>query len=72
MDSQKDIENSPAIRRSIMIPSYDHPLLWEGHASMIHETKGQLPQGVKPDVIFCSVGGDGLVGGVIEGYKAVG
>lgn len=55
-----------------MIPSYDHPLLWEGHASMVHEIQHQLPEGVKPDAIFCSVGGGGLAGGVIEGCKAVG
>ncbi|PIL23788.1 hypothetical protein GSI_13538 [Ganoderma sinense ZZ0214-1] len=58
--------------RSVMIPSYDHPLLWEGHASMVHEIQRQLPEGVKPDAIFCSVGGGGPAGGVMEGCEAVG
>nr|VWO94564.1 Zn(2)-C6 fungal-type domain-containing protein [Ganoderma boninense] len=39
---------------------------------MVHEVRRQLPEGVKPDAIFCSVGGGGLAGGVMEGCKAVG
>lgn len=59
-------------RNSVMIPAYDDPILWEGHASMVHEIKQQLPEGVKPDSIFCSVGGAGLIGGIMDGCKAVG
>lgn len=55
-----------------MIPAYDDPILWEGHASLVHEIKQQLPEGVKPDAIFCSVGGAGLIGGIMDGCKAVG
>lgn len=55
-----------------MIPAYDDPILWEGHASLAHEIKQQLPEGVKPDAIFCSVGGAGLAGGIMDGCKAVG
>ncbi|TBU32291.1 tryptophan synthase beta subunit-like PLP-dependent enzyme [Dichomitus squalens] len=58
--------------KAVMVPGYDHPLVWEGHASMVHEMRHQLPDGVKPDAIFCSVGGGGLAGGIIEGCKAVG
>ena len=39
---------------------------------MVHEIQRQLPEGVKPDAIFCSVGGGGLAGGVMEGCGAVG
>ncbi|TBU32290.1 tryptophan synthase beta subunit-like PLP-dependent enzyme [Dichomitus squalens] len=58
--------------KAVMIPAYDDPLIWEGHASMVHEIHSQLPEGVRPDAIFCSVGGGGLAGGVIEGCSAVG
>lgn len=34
---------------------------------MITEIKNEL--GVKPDAIFCSVGGGGLLGGIIVGCK---
>ena len=37
---------------------------------MINETSKQIPN--VPDAIFCSVGGGGLLGGVIEGCKKVG
>jgi L-serine/L-threonine ammonia-lyase len=55
------------LRFRILVPAYDEPLLWEGHSSMIAEVKNQLD--VKPDAIFCSVGGGGLLGGIIVGCK---
>lgn len=55
---------------SVMVPAYDNPILWEGHSSMVREIKKQLQQA--PDAIFCSVGGGGLLGGIIVGCKAVG
>jgi len=55
---------------AVMVPAYDNPILWEGHSSMIHEIKEQIPS--EPNAIFCSVGGGGLLGGIIVGCKAVG
>lgn len=55
-----------------MIPAYDDPILWEGHASLVHEIKSQLPDDTVPDAIFCSVGGGGLAAGIMQGCKAVG
>ncbi|EMD38624.1 hypothetical protein CERSUDRAFT_113802 [Gelatoporia subvermispora B] len=57
---------------ALMIPIYDNPLLWEGHASLVHEVSRQLPRGTTPDAVFCSVGGGGLVGGVLQGCQQVG
>jgi len=57
--------------KAVMVPAYDDPLLWEGHASMIDEIAAHLPCG-KPDAIFCSVGGGGLLAGIIVGCKRVG
>ncbi|KAI0670919.1 tryptophan synthase beta subunit-like PLP-dependent enzyme [Trametes maxima] len=67
--ARKTMQETP---NAIMVPGYDNPVLWEGHASMVHEIKRQLPQGVKPDAVVCSFGGGGLAGGIIEGCKAVG
>ena len=39
---------------------------------MIAEIRTQLPHGVKPAAVFCSVGGGGLLGGVIEGCRNAG
>lgn len=51
------------------IHPFDHPLLWEGHATMIDELTTQC---AKPDVIVCSVGGGGLLAGVGEGLLRAG
>ena len=45
---------------------FDDPLLWQGHATMIDEV---VPSGVKPDIIVLSVGGGGLLCGVVEGLR---
>lgn len=51
------------------IHPYDDPLLWEGHASMIDEIAAS---GVKPDAVVLSVGGGGLLAGVIAGLRRQG
>jgi L-serine/L-threonine ammonia-lyase len=43
---------------------FDNPLLWSGHASMIDEVAAT---GHKPDAVLLSVGGGGLLAGVVEG-----
>jgi len=53
-----------------MVPAYDHEVVWEGHASMVKEISSQL--GKKPDALFCSVGGAGMLGGLIVGCKDLG
>jgi L-serine/L-threonine ammonia-lyase len=46
------------------IHPFDHPLIHFGHSGMVDEIKFQAP---KPDVIILSVGGGGLLCGVVEG-----
>jgi len=46
------------------VPPFDHPLLWEGHASLVDE---MLAQGPAPDVVVVAVGGGGLLCGVAQG-----
>jgi L-serine/L-threonine ammonia-lyase len=48
------------------IHPFDDALLWQGHASMIDEV---ARAGVKPDAVILSVGGGGLLCGVIEGLR---
>jgi len=48
------------------IHPFDDPLLWQGHASMIDEI---AVSGVKPEAVVLSVGGGGLLCGVIEGLQ---
>jgi L-serine/L-threonine ammonia-lyase len=51
------------------IHHFDDPLVWQGHATMIEEAAAQGP---KPDAVVLSVGGGGLMCGVLEGMHAVG
>lgn len=48
------------------IHPFDDPLLWQGHASMIDEVAAS---GLKPDAVVLSVGGGGLLCGVVEGLR---
>lgn len=50
------------------IPPFDHPLIWKGHASIIHEIKDS---NIKPDAIVVAVGGGGLLCGIAQGLHEV-
>ncbi|XP_067015262.2 L-serine dehydratase/L-threonine deaminase isoform X2 [Anabrus simplex] len=52
------------------VHAYNHPEIWEGHASIMDEAAAQLPS--KPSVIVLSVGGGGLMSGVLQGLHNVG
>ena len=51
---------------AVYVSPFDDPLLWDGHATMIDESAKQLEQ---PDKIIVSVGGGGLLCGILEGMK---
>ena len=48
------------------IHPFDDPLLWEGHATLIDEV---AHANVTPDAVVVSVGGGGLLSGVVAGLK---
>lgn len=48
------------------IHPFDDPIIWEGHASIIDEISNV---GITPDAVVLSVGGGGLLCGVVEGLK---
>ncbi|XP_067162975.1 serine dehydratase-like [Apteryx mantelli] len=52
------------------IHPFDHPLVWQGHASLVRELKESLE--AKPDAVLLSVGGGGLLAGVVAGLQEVG
>lgn len=45
------------------VPPFDHELIFDGNSTIIDELQ------VKPDMVFCSVGGGGLLTGVLRGLK---
>ena len=54
---------------STYIHPFDDPLVWQGHATMIHEI---ALSGFKPEVMVVAVGGGGLLCGVLHGLHAIG
>ncbi|NXA94193.1 SDSL protein, partial [Melanocharis versteri] len=54
----------------VSIHPFDHPLVWEGHASLVRELKDSLE--AKPGAIVVAVGGGGLLSGVVAGLHQVG
>ncbi|KAI4246505.1 MAG: hypothetical protein L6R40_001868 [Gallowayella cf. fulva] len=55
----------------VYVPPFDHPEIWEGHSTLVSEVARQLrDQGLEgADVIVCSVGGGGLLCGVLLGLE---
>ncbi|MCZ6641965.1 MAG: pyridoxal-phosphate dependent enzyme [Gammaproteobacteria bacterium] len=51
------------------IPPFDHPTLWRGHSSLIDEVAESHG---KPDLVVVTVGGGGLLCGVLEGMHRSG
>ncbi|CAI6341967.1 unnamed protein product [Periconia digitata] len=56
---------------AIYTPPFDHPDIWEGNASVMHEIARQMPDGELPDVIICSVGGGGLLNGIMQSLDSL-
>lgn len=51
---------------AVFVSPFDDPLLWNGHSIMIDECASQME---KPDHLIVSVGGGGLLCGILEGLK---
>ncbi|XP_021113061.1 L-serine dehydratase/L-threonine deaminase isoform X2 [Heterocephalus glaber] len=54
----------------VYVTPFDDPLIWEGHTSVVRELKEALS--AKPGAIALSVGGGGLLCGVVQGLQEVG
>ncbi|VVM71701.1 pyridoxal-phosphate dependent enzyme [Pseudomonas fluorescens] len=61
--NQKAVELSRGAHTEY-VPAFDHPVLWEGHSSMIDEILEDCPQ---VDTVVTSVGGGGLLAGILTG-----
>ncbi|KAF8464592.1 tryptophan synthase beta subunit-like PLP-dependent enzyme [Kalaharituber pfeilii] len=51
----------------VYCPPFDHPDIWEGNSTVIEEVLTQLPPGPAPAAIIASVGGGGLLAGLLLG-----
>ncbi|XP_012519015.1 PREDICTED: serine dehydratase-like isoform X2 [Propithecus coquereli] len=54
----------------VNVSPFDHPLIWEGNASLVQELKAAL--GTPPGAVVLAVGGGGLLAGVVAGLVEVG
>lgn len=61
------IPKLPANVHGVYVHPFDHPDIWDGHATFVDELAGQLP--VQPDAMILSVGGGGLYNGAVLGLK---
>ena len=69
-----DEANEEALRlcgagEALYVPPFDHPDIWDGNATLIDEAVTQAEGDF--DVVICSVGGGGLLCGVLEGLRVV-
>ena len=53
-------------RGAAYVHPFDHPLLWEGHASLIDEV---VAEGLDFDCVVTAVGGGGLFAGIVQGLQ---
>lgn len=51
-------------KNALYVHPFEHPLIWEGHSTIVGEVIAQMGP---PDAIVLSVGGGGLLCGVVEG-----
>ncbi|XP_042297441.1 L-serine dehydratase/L-threonine deaminase [Sceloporus undulatus] len=61
------VKNNP---EWVYVSPFDDPLIWEGHMSLVREIKEQMES--KPGALALSVGGGGMLCGVIRGLREVG
>lgn len=52
---------------AVYIPPFDHPAIWEGNASVVDEIANVIHE---PDALVVSIGGGGLLCGIMEGLES--
>ncbi|KAF4970092.1 hypothetical protein FSARC_2793 [Fusarium sarcochroum] len=52
----------------VYVPPFDDPRVWDGAATMVDEIREQLEEPI--EAIVCSVGGGGLVNGLMQGVES--
>lgn len=57
--------------RAVYVPPFDHPDVWDGNATLIDELKTQMSGSFdeQVDAVTCSVGGGGLLCGIMQGVQ---
>jgi len=61
-----ELAESTVRESDVLVHPFDDPLVWQGHSTLIDEVAGS---GVKPGALVVSVGGGGLLCGLVEGMR---
>ncbi|KAI9863257.1 MAG: catabolic L-serine/threonine dehydratase [Vezdaea acicularis] len=65
----------PHVPDGVYVPPFDHEDVWKGNATMINEILEQLRdyagKDARPDAVICSVGGGGLLNGVMLALESL-
>ena len=69
-DDAHALAMSLATPERVLLHPFDHPDVWAGNASLVHELAADLRE--PPGTILLSVGGGGLLLGVLKGLADVG
>ena len=64
-----DLAMSTVEESDVLVHPFDDPLVWQGHSTLIDEV---ARSGVRPDAVVVSVGGGGLLCGLVEGLRRAG
>lgn len=72
MDADKYLRSVvlPGDPEGVYVPPFNHPDVWDGNATVMQEIAAQL--GEKPDAVVCSVGGGGLMNGIVQQLDELG
>lgn len=66
----------PRDPHGVYVPPFDHPDIWAGNGSVVHEVAAQMAERGEgrgaPAAVVCSVGGGGLLNGVCAAMDEVG
>lgn len=57
---------------AVYVPPFDHPDVWEGHGSLVDELEKQMQDFGGYQGLVCSVGGGGLLVGIMERLEIYG
>jgi L-serine/L-threonine ammonia-lyase len=66
-EAQQVAQTYVSEHNAFFIPPFNHPLIWDGHVSIVDELYTQMQH--KPDAIVLSVGGGGLLCGIMKGLE---
>jgi len=61
----------PRDPNGVYVPPFDHPDVWAGNSTVMYEIASQLSY-EQPDLVVCSVGGGGLMNGIIQALDELG